>query len=362
MSDQELQKIKSDPYNYICKWMEDRLPYTGGKAYKIVALMPVSLILPNFNYMGDSIRTNINALIMAPPSAGKSTIADSFAKITFAPLQTSSITPRKLEGEIKSRTTFSLVVEDFSRMIRSPETLKIIENVLGEEQKVNRMTMRSSVDKKVNGVGLFMGTSQDLSTYITGGFIFRAVPVIISHTADQHSLIGKKIMENIGRDSDFALRQETIKDYYMELLQIQQGEHDKVKPVEKCYMDPEFNKRAFDVWDQVTKSINSRLKVQLNWFRELQEFARFLFTHAFMNVWNRKVEKGVIYPNNEDFDIAIRLMEETLQVKYDIVSMNLFSRNIADLQELENVLSSPRLSEQRRDILMNLMKGKIKAK
>ena len=127
-------------------------------------------------------------------------------------------------------------------------------------------------------------------------------------------------------------------------------------------MDPEFNKKAFEIWDQNTKFINQNLKVQLNWFRELQEFARFLFSHAFLNVHNRKIEKGVIYPNEEDFEVAIKLMEDTLQVKYDIVSMNMFSRNIADLQELENVLRGARLSDQRKDILMNLMKAKIKNK
>lgn len=351
---EEEKKLKDNPYAYICNWMEERLPYTGGKAYSIVALMPVSLILPNFTYMGDSVRSNINCLIMAPPSAGKSTIADSFAKISFAPLQTSSITPRKLEKEIKSRVTFSLVVEDFSRMIRNPDTLKVIENVLGEEQKVNRMTVNSSVDKKVNGVGLFMGTSQDLSTYITGGFIFRAVPVIISHTADQHSQIGRKIMENMGIDSNFNEKRELIKDYYYELLQIMDGGHPKIQKIDRCFMDPAFSREAYKIWDENTRFINDTLKVQLNWFRELQEFARFLFAHAFLNVFNRRVEKGVIYPTKEDFNVAIKLMEDTLQVKYDIVSMNLFSKNISDLQELENVLKGSRLSEQRRDILRNL--------
>lgn len=356
------QEIRSDPYKFICNWMETRLPFTGRKAMEVVALLPPSLILPDFNYHGDQIRSNINVLLMTPPSGGKSTLAKEFALITFLPFEASSITPRKLEAEVKARGTLSFVVGDFSRMIKDQDTIKVIENVIGEEKRLQRHTMRGSFDSEVNAVGLFCGTNQDLSTYLTGGYVFRVVPVIISHNADQHSEIGQKIVESMNRDSDFAERREVIRDFYYELLEIQRGEHEKFKQITSCYLNPTFIKEAYAVWDENTKFINKSLNVHLNWFRELHEFSRFLFSHAFLNIYNREVREGVLYPNKEDFTIALKLMEDTLQIKYDVVSMNVFSKNISDMRELENVMKGNRLSEQRKNILMNLMqkkKGKL---
>ena len=161
------QEIRSNPYKFICNWMEQRLPFTGGKAMSVVALMPPSLILPDFDYHGDQIRSNINVLLMTPPSGGKSTLAKEFALITFLPFEANSITPRKLEAEVKARRTLSFVVGDFSRMIKDQDTIKVIENIIGEEKRLQRFTMRGSFDSEINAVGLFCGTNQDLSNYFT---------------------------------------------------------------------------------------------------------------------------------------------------------------------------------------------------
>lgn len=351
-------EIRKNPYKFICDWMEKRLPFTGAKAMSVVALMPPSLILPDFNYHGDQIRSNINVLLMTPPSGGKSTLAKEFSLITFLPFESSSITPRKLEQEVKARGTLSFVVGDFSRLIKDQDTIKVIENVIGEEKRIQRHTMRGSFDAEVNAVGLFCGTNQDLSHYLSGGYVFRVVPIIVSHDAEQHSLIGQKIVESMNHDSDFADRREVIRDFYYELLEIQRGEHKKFKQITSCYLDAEFIKQAYAIWDENTKFINKTLNVHLNWFRELHEFSRFLFSHAFLNIYNREVKDGVLYPTKQDFEVALKLMEDTLQVKYDVVSMNVFSKNISDMRELENVMKGNRLSEQRKNILLNLMQQK----
>ena len=81
-----------------------------------------------------------------------------------------------------------------------------------------------------------------------------------------------------------------------------------------------------------------------------------------MNVHKRKLVDGVLHPTQEDYDVALKMMKATLQVKFDVVSMNIFAKNISDLKELENVMNSNKLSEERKHILKNLIqvkKGKI---
>jgi len=284
-----------------------------------------------------------------------STIAKEFANVAFLPFEANSITPRKLEAEVKARQTLSFIVGDFSRMIKDQDVLKVIEGIIGEEKRLQRSTMRGTIDSSINAVGLFCGTNQDLSTYLTGGYIFRVVPIIITHTAENHSSIGKKITENIGSDSDFADKRDYIREFYQSLLDIQRGLNKDIPPIEKCHIDKKYAQDAYAIWDEKTKIINDALDVQLNWFRELQEFVRVLFSHAFLNIHNREIKNGTLYPNDDDFKVALSIMQRTLSVKYDVVSMSVFAKNIGDMRELQNIIKSNKMSEQRKNILTNLI-------
>jgi len=356
MIDQLRKEVKANPYKFICDWMEDVLPFTGRKAYEILAVMPTSIIIPDIDYEGERIRSNINMLLLTASGGGKSTIAKHFSNISYIPLNVESITPAKLERMISSNPMFTLIVGDFSRLARDPVGIKIIEGILGEEKRVHRATMRSEIDTATNGIGLFCGTSQDLSSYLTGGFIFRAVPLILTHNADEHSKIGEKIINNMGVAKASNGKEEVIKEYYQELFNIQGQDPPHPKQVRGYHIKKEFRKKAFDVWDNQTKHINKVLNAEFNWFRELHEFFRFLINHAFLNIHNREVKDGLLIPNEKDFTVALRLMKQTLRLKFDIVSMEAFSKTISDLRDLKKIMESSKLSEDRKEILQNIVR------
>ena len=179
--------IKEKPYEYICQWVEKILPFTGKKIFEIVSLMPCSLILPDLVYKGKSIRTNINVLLLTSPGGGKSTASKILAYISYNSIELRSITPAKLEEKIQGTPLFTLIVEEYATMSKDPRVGKIIEGILGEEKKLQRATMRKDVDIDTEGVGLLCGVPSDLQEHLSGGLIFRLVPLCIFHSKEEHS-------------------------------------------------------------------------------------------------------------------------------------------------------------------------------
>lgn len=350
------ESIRRAPYQFICEWAEKKLPFAGEKVLKIASLMPLSIILPDFLYEGETIRSNINLLLIGLPGGGKSTLSKLFSEFTYFPLKAGSMTPAKLESKIEENPNFSFIVEDFSRMARNPEILKIIESLIGEEKTMKKATMRGEIDIDVNGVAFLCGTNQDLSAYLTGGFIFRTVPVIIRNTESQHSIIGKNIIEKINVYVEDN-KKKIIKEYYEDLL-------DKHNQIAGFVIRDEFKIKGYEEWNKLTKRINSQIKTNFNWFRELHEFFRFMVAHAYLNFYNRKIENNLLVLDEEDFKIGLDLMKETIRVKYDILSMKQFSKTISDIKEFEKLMSfnNKLLSEERKEILkhfVNFNKGKV---
>lgn len=352
----ETENIRKDPYNYVCDWVESMYPFTGKKVFQILSLMPVSLIIPDLTFMSKSIRSNINCLFLASSGAGKSSLSKQFSNFTYNPFEVESITAAKLENKLKSMKNFSLIVGDFARLSKDPAIVKIIEGILGEEKKLNRETMREEINSQTNGVGLLCGTPQDLSEYLTGGLIFRIVPLIIFHDADEHSAVGKHIMENVGEDN-FTLhrdKEKIIQDYYKELVNIQEGKNSSIAQVTGYTIDDDFRKKAYESWNKFTRPIVA--ENALNFFRELQEFFRFLIAHAFFNVYNRKIVNGKLHCTQEDFEVALKLMKRTIEVKYKLLRTERFARSLRTVQDLDFVMKSRNIPEEDKNILKNIIK------
>jgi len=75
-----------------------------------------------------------------------------------------------------------------------------------------------------------------------------------------------------------------------------------------------------------------------------------------LNIHNREVKDGLLIPNEKDFTVALRLMKQTLRLKFDIVSMEAFSKTISDLRDLKKIMESSKLSEDRKEILQNIVR------
>lgn len=351
------EDLKKDPYNYICDWAENLLPYVGKKCFKIISLMPISIISPDLTYKGETFRSNINVLLLTSPGGGKSTISKEFAKTTYNPLKIRSITPARLEKEIKKNPVFSLIVEDYYTMSREPIIGKIIEGILGEEKNVQRATVRKTIDVETNGVGLLCGVPTDLHEYLSGGLIFRLIPIVIFHDEKEHSEIGRRIAEGIGSNGNSDNRYEHISNLYKLIYNVQQGVG-PINPITGFNISEEFKTRAFEKWDKITRQIYRKSLSPLNWFRSLQEFFRVLVCHAMLNVFNREVKEGILTPNEEDFNIAIGIMEDDLKVKFKLISMDVFVKNLTSLTELQVIMNSEKFTKEQKELIKHLINKK----
>lgn len=291
-----IEQVHAQPYNFICDYVESIYPQTGRRVFEVLSLMPVSLIIPDLPFMNKKIRSNINVLFLAPSGTGKTSLSDLFANLTYAPLKLESITAAKLESTISNLPMFSLIVGDFARMSQHQEVIKVIEGLLGEEKRLSRKTMRKDIEMETEGIGLLCGVATDLHFYILGGLIFRVIPILLGHDVDEHAEIGAHLKNQIGNDTNGGIdKEKIIKDYYDELAIIQNGNHKEwlenrginmnpIEPVKGYNISQVYREKSYEEWNNLTQPIVKELN--LNFFREYQEFYRLLIAHAFLNIFN----------------------------------------------------------------------------
>lgn len=356
----ELEKIKAEPFNYICNYVEELYPFMGKEAFEIISLMPCSLYIPQIPYLGKIIRSNINLLLLSPPSGGKSSICSFLAHICDSPIEGRSYTPAALEdavwekvGEVEGMNNevpqFELIIEDFSKMANDENVLKIIEGILGEEQIIDKHIMTKvkgqgsvRIDKraKVKAIGLICGVPSEITKKLSFGTIFRTAVLIMIHDEEQHSKIGKHISERIGiekKHNEYLIVEKVIKDYYTLLKKIQ----DSDKKIKGFSVNPDFNKKIYERWNEITQKYIS--KTSANYFRELHEGYRIMISHAFLNYFKREIKDNQLIVTEEDFQVGIRLMEHTLEMKYFITTKGILINNIKTPDDYTRIINSPKI-------------------
>jgi len=347
------KEIKKSPYRFICSYVESIYPKVGEKTFRVLALMPVSLIIPDLDFGARKIRSNINALFLGSAGSGKSSIAKLFSKFVLNPLELESVTTPGLEGAIsKSGGIFSLIVGDFARMSKDPILIKVIEGILGEEKTIKRLTARKEIDMDVNGIALLCGVSTDLSKYILSGMLWRVVPILVGHSAEDHSQIGEHIKNQVGISKGNG-HEDTIKDYYDGLMKFQA---DKKNRVVGYNLMKEYREGLYNEWERLTRPyVESK---GINFFRELFDGYRFLISHAFLNVYNREVQDGILTPNKEDYIIAMGLMKQSISFKLNLIESESFSKGLKDARDFHRIMQSSKIPEEVKEILRNLVEIK----
>ena len=161
------EELKNNPYKFICDWAEECLIYTGRNVFEILSLVPCSLIIPDISSNSGSFRSNINVLLLGPPSSGKSSLCKKFSKITYFPYDNREITSSALQTELQNYPMVSLIVEDFSQILNRPDSysiIKALEGILGEEKRVSKTTQREKINYKTD-VSLEEGIRSTIEWY-----------------------------------------------------------------------------------------------------------------------------------------------------------------------------------------------------
>lgn len=313
------EEIRKDPYGFIKNYYESVYKHMGAEVFSTLALVIPSLILPPIPHKrAREIKPCINYLLIAPPGGAKSSLCETFEKIAYNSMPMESVTDAKMYDMVKAKDFVSIVVGDVFKMFSDKILTKTMENVLGDEQKLSRFTMRTdSNEKKIKAVAFLAGTPNALTTVISDGMIFRTSICLIFHNPEEHDKIGKFVNDGAFEAKTGAREEEAIMDFYQDLLRIQLGTHN-IPKVHGYVVDPSFKERIFKAWSPLVKPITRRTK--FSFFRELHQGYRYMVSHAFLNIFNREVKDGRLVIKEEDVDIAVNLMIKELETKFEILS------------------------------------------
>lgn len=316
------ESIRRKPYEFIRDYYEGVYKHMGKEVFSTLSLVIPSLILPPIPHKNArEIKPSINFLLIAPPGTAKSSMCETFEKLAYNSFPFESITDAKLYSELSKRDFVSLIVGDVFKVFSDKLLNKTMENVLGDEQKLSRFTQRTDAnEKKIRAVAFLAGTPNSLTSVISDGIIFRTAVCLVFHNPDEHEKIGEFINDGAFQKKEDSQIEVAIADFFHELLKIQIDQHSSFNPITGYNVKPEFTKRIFQAWKPLVKPMTR--KTNFSFFRELHQAYRYMVSHAFLNIYNREVDNGILEIHEEDVDIAIELMQKELSVKFEILSSN----------------------------------------
>ncbi len=318
----ENKKIRESPYEYIRDFYEKLYPHVGRKVMSVLSLVPCSLILPSFyDELGKKTHTRISYLLLSPPATAKTSIGTHFKKFTYDAFPAEYITDAKLSSVLNFKTRVTLIVTDIARVFSNPILAKQIETIIGDEGKLSRFTAKTGDEEiPIDAVAYFAGTIENLEVTLREGNIFRVSPQIIFHTEGEHDEILAKENQTIGKGKpeNFVDKEQVIIDYYQSLLDIQENRSkDKIEEITDYEITDEFREviatRTIPLLRKMFKETDRE------YVRELHLVYRYLVSHAFLNIHNRKVKNGKLFVEKEDLGAALRLSKAELATKSMII-------------------------------------------
>lgn len=351
---------KDNPYEYICDWAESIFKHTGKRVFKYMSLMPVSLIIPDILYKGRQIRSNIHVLLLAPSGTAKTSLGTILSNFSLNPIPFENITTAKISQNLMRRqdSYVTLISTDISKIVRDLELVKLLEQVLGEERRVMRDNMQSSFNFTIQSTAYLSGVPSDLLGVLTSGLLFRTSPIILFHTEDEHSDIGKHITEGIGQEAKNDGKEGIIKDFYNSLAYRQSA--DNPDRIEGYIYSEEIKNKIFQKWNEMTHDIVKKYQV-VEWIRELYSCYRYMNAYSFMNITSREVKKidgkNMLVITNEDLKLALNLMEEDIDTKVHLLKCKAIANKIRNMKELQEVMESKKASDRDKQIIKNLVKS-----
>ncbi|MBU0959303.1 MAG: hypothetical protein KKB31_05150, partial [Nanoarchaeota archaeon] len=147
--------------------------------------------------------------------------------------------------------------------------------------------------------------------------------------------------------------EETIISYYNLLLRLQSN---KETAITGYKIQKDFRDNLLKKWEQMTESYVKELG--LNFFRELLDGVRFLIAHAYLNRFNRRIENGLLIPIKEDFEVAMKLMRQSISFKFRLIRSESFAKGLKDAKDYKKIMESDKIPEQVKEMIRGLVEVK----
>lgn len=320
------------PYETIRLWAEDRFKLIGDQVFSFLALVPHSIFLPKIPFIDREIISSINFMLISPPGSAKSVLIDSLVKFCYEPHNISKMSAPELATSLKGENYVSLYAGDASRIFRDFELSKLMEEII-YDSKVVKNNKRERLNYSINANAILGVTTRALGVTMTDGLFSRLTPMLLILSVEKQNEIAGLILQSIGKRENSKITTGHITDYYKELFKIQLGESEEIKPIQECHFDEFSKERIGELWNKIREVKNVESHEIHN--RELESGFKYLQSSAFLNIFNRKVEDGILYPNRDDLRVSLTLLKEELFTKIDLMRLEKFSYYVRDIKQLE---------------------------
>ena len=158
---------------------------------------------------------------------------------------------------------------------------------------------------------------------------------------------------------DFQGDKKYIPSYYYSLWQIQDGRHETIKPIESYVISEKIKKDAIEFFKPLAKPYFLRWRV--NAVRELEEMYRFIVNSAFLNIYNRKIIDNKLVVEEQDFEVAKKLISREIETK-DFIMRCLSAVNLERLKTTKEIQNWTAKRGIKNPMVESIMKGLSGAK
>lgn len=356
-------ELVEKPYTRIWEKYNHVYPKAGKEFMKYGALNPISTYAPDIERPGDTIRTRCNVMVLTNSGGAKSSLLSECEKMTPDPYPIGKETEANVEKSIaydyQGYKPGNLIVNDLNRIMSNEGLLKAFETMIGEG-RVQRSTDDYDIDEKVNVSLVGAGVPSDINSKITGGFLFRVIPIVIRYDEQDQFDIGDHLMESVSNGevennekpwvNEYT--KQDIYDYYAVLENVIDGRYSDHDGISGYVFSKEQTAKIKDEWENVLKKTNAA-NMEAIWFRQLYDGIRYAAVSAIVNLPQRELqddpdsddnEKKVVV-TDEDINIGSLLMRNGVALIADYLSKEQVKAKMEEIQDFDNNESKKAMEE-----------------
>lgn len=331
-----IEEFRRNPYNLGCDFFERRYKNFGKRMFSRILLIPASQLLPPLKREGKEVRHQLSFCSMGSPGTGKTEVLRDAEKFLFNVISTQRITDSRFMFEVLKKfdsgeTPITLNVSDASILLKNEEILKQLESLIGDNE-ISRPNMRNLSENlkiKIDGTSAILsGTFEGLLTNrrLRDGLVFRMLIFLNIPTSQENNEILKFVGDSIGKPGNNNNDDNIIQDFFLELKQIQEGEHATIKPITEIIFPEELRQELTNSIIPLCKRIYETFSIGMA--RAVEDGFRVASSHALIQIFNRTIIDGKLYIQKEDIEIAKKIIKDNIVSQFMILYCLADKRNL----------------------------------